>query len=551
MKVARLIGGAGTGKTTELLRIMENALQTLKDPTLLGFASFTRAARAEAVSRACAAWGVSEELLSGKGWFRTVHSTVLRCLGSEADKIISDKKQDLEWISNIFGIKLSTEIDDMNGSTRYLGDRTIASSLSIWSRARVSLEPVDSLVRRYRRIDDSVPDYAKVVSVAERYETAKRLDGRMDFEDSLLRFAGVRVSPRSGVSLCTPLGAVPAVSAWLFDEQQDASPIVDLVCKRLVEAPTVKWCYVVGDPFQSIYGFAGSSSKCFMAWPAEKERIMPKSYRCPKPILALGEKCLADVDGYFDRGIAPADHDGKVTEINGIESIADIVKPDEDWLLIARTNYHARRIAAALNASRKPFRWTNTGHDDTTDRAIGLTALWALENGESITGHEWRAAMNLLPQKGSDGETYLIRGTRSQWNAKPEYVEKWDRIFPEDMPEVGATELLVNRLRSGEWVKLVDRGSQWREMVKRHGVKLASDPRVRIGTIHSAKGAEAENVVVLTASSKIIADSASTDKEILDEERRLAYVAVTRAKRNLFIATDGIYAKTPRMEMPI
>ena len=78
------------------------------------------------------------------------------------------------------------------------------------------------------------------------------------------------------------------MGAWLFDEQQDASPLLDAVCRRLVSAPSVRWCYVVGDPFQAIYGFAGSSAECFLGWPVAKERIMPKSYRCPKPILELG-----------------------------------------------------------------------------------------------------------------------------------------------------------------------------------------------------------------------------------------------------------------------
>jgi len=55
-KVARLVGGAGTGKTTEVIRVMEEAKSGLGgSPFAIGFTSFTRAARAEAVERAAAA----------------------------------------------------------------------------------------------------------------------------------------------------------------------------------------------------------------------------------------------------------------------------------------------------------------------------------------------------------------------------------------------------------------------------------------------------------------------------------------------------------------
>ena len=548
MKVARLIGGAGTGKTTELLKIMEQALEAIKDPTLLGFASFTRAARAEAVSRASVAWGVAPEILSIKGWFRTVHSTVLRCLGDEADDIVSDSKKDLEWLSNALGVRLSTDIDEAYGNMRYIGDETTSAALNCWSLARSTMMPVEPIVKRLFQVDDSVPNYDAVIRIAEKYETAKRLDGKMDFTDALMRFAGVSMTPTGVPRFGTPIGSLPEVSAWLFDEQQDASPLLDLVCKRLVSAPSVMWCYLVGDPFQSIYGFAGSSSRCFMSWKADKERIMPKSWRCPKRILDLGEQCLKKVAGYFDRKIAPADHDGKITGLNSIEDVVSLADPNQDWLMLARTNFQARRIAGVLHSYRKPFKWTSQP-DGLTNRGIGLSALYDLENGKPITGAAWLQAMELLPQRASDGGAYLVRGTRSRWRAEPERASEWDRIWPEDLAQVGATDKLAEALKSKRWVRLVDRGDEWRQMAVKHGAELACSPKIRVGTIHSSKGAEAENVAILTTTSGKISDGISVDKEIADEERRLAYVAVTRSKKNLFIIDDG-RASSPRMEIP-
>ena len=70
MQVARLIGGAGTGKTSELLNIMKAVMSEIgNDPSAIGFASFTRAARAEMVERAAAA----QKTNGGGGGFISQH----------------------------------------------------------------------------------------------------------------------------------------------------------------------------------------------------------------------------------------------------------------------------------------------------------------------------------------------------------------------------------------------------------------------------------------------------------------------------------------------
>lgn len=546
MQIARLIGGAGTGKTTELLNIMEAALKTIRDPTLLGFASFTRAARSEAVNRASDAWGLDPEILSKKGWFRTVHSTVLRCLGDAASDIIADSKKDLEWLSNALGVKLSTDVDDEYGRSKFIGDPVVAAALNCWSLSRVTMKPLSDVVWKARTMNESVPDLVTVVRIAERYESAKRLDNKMDFNDSLMRFGGITMTPGEGLSFTKPLGFLPEVHAWLFDEQQDASPLLDVVCKRLVTAPTVKWCYVVGDPFQSIYGFAGSSSACFMAWEASKERIMPKSWRCPKQILELGERCLRRMSrGYFDRGIAPADHQGSIREAT-IEDAATAAKPDEDWLFVARTNFQATRLAAALHSFGKPMRWVNQP-DGMSNRAIGLRGIYSLERNLPITGVEWKSVIELLPTQDKEGNKFLIRGTKAEWRRNPELPLRWDHIWPDELAQVGATDQLIEVIKNSLWGSLVDRGNEWRRMAVTWGPELASRPNIRVGTIHSVKGAEADNVAFLTTTSKTVeAGCEEPDKQ--DEEHRIAYVAVTRTRRNLLLIEEG-RTGTSRMEV--
>lgn len=541
-QIARLIGGAGTGKTTELLQIMEGALDHFGgDPLMLGFASFTRAARAEAVTRAAAAWEVSEDLLSNKGWFRTVHSTVYRCLGIQSGELLTNSKGDIEWISDALGVKVSTEIDE-TGNNKFVGDPVVAAALNCWSLAKATLSPLTEVVRAMRAIDDAIPEFGSVVRVSERYESAKRMEGRSDFSDILMRFAGIGMMPREGIFEKRPEGELPEVGAWLFDEQQDASPLLDAVCRRLITAPTVRWAYVVGDPFQAIYGFAGSSAKCFMSWEVGKERTMPKSWRCPKPIAELGEACLRRMHaGYFDRKIAPADHDGSVTRCQDITDVTSQLDPRDSWLLIARTNHQASRLMASLYETGKPARWTN-GQEGPTNKSLGMAALYALEQGKPISGRDWAKAVPLLPTNGkvageSKTEKMLTRGTKTKWK-NAEAADHWDVIFPDELEQVGATPELVGRLKNGSWVGLVDDAQGWRKQAERWGSELATDPKVRVGTIHSVKGAEADNVALLTTTSKRVFDGSAASPHQYDEECRIAYVGVTRARRSLTIIDE-------------
>jgi len=114
------------------------------------------------------------------------------------------------------------------------------------------------------------------------------------------------------------------------------------------------------------------------------------------------------------------------------------------------------------------------------------------------------------------------------------------------LPQIGGTPQLSKMIASGEWQTLVDYGGNFRKAAKKYGLERAMRPRIRTGTIHSVKGMEADNVVVLTTTSKRVAWSAMEEGQH-NEECRLAYVAVTRAKKRLVIVNEG-GRTTPRME---
>jgi ATP-dependent DNA helicase Rep len=73
-----------------------------------------------------------------------------------------------------------------------------------------------------------------------------------------------------------------------------------------------------------------------------------------------------------------------------------------------------------------------------------------------------------------------------------------------------------------------------REMLS-YGEKLLKDARVKLSTIHAAKGGEAENVLLILDNTKTIRESAEKNEDKADEENRVWYVGVTRTKQNLYV----------------
>lgn len=547
---ARVIGGAGTGKTTMMIDIMEKAMErpeVARNPYALGFSSFTRAARAEAASRAGVAWGVSPDDLAGAGWFRTAHSVAYRVLGVGNGEILSGSKEDDRWVSEAVGSDVAYSLDEDDGGVGvYTGDPVAAAALNYWSLARSVIRPLREIVEADQNPD--APPASEVIKRIEMYEQRKRLDHRIDFTDMLCRFVGVKNLPDVGPEFGEPDGMVPdTVVGWIFDEAQDASRLLDMACRRLLTGDAVKWAWCVGDPWQVLYSWAGASSEYFMSWDVGKnQKIMPKSYRCAAPILALGERCLRSLPDYWDRGIAPADHDGEVVESDNFEDDLSDLNPNEDTLVIARTNRNVGKIAAILDDIGMPFRRVKA-KSGAYNRDLGMGGLWRLQHGEGISGVQWGYILEMLPSKTTDGREWLARGSKSRWSKGLDSA--FDRVYPEDLPQLGATEHLIGAIKSGAWSGLPDGGTKWAAAAKQWGVEIVSNPKIRIGTIHSVKGQEADKVVMLTSVGRRIRESEENSPERFNEERRIEYVGVTRARKHLVIAHDP--REKYRMEIPL
>lgn len=544
---AQIIGGAGTGKTTELLRLMDMTMTKLvNDPMRIGFVSFTRAARREASIRAAEKFGLEADDLETKGWFRTLHSICYRVLRVSGDELITDTKDNRKWLEDAIGepVKASTGSKDQTFGDGFETSQEADKALALWGMARNRLEPLSVACKRASRLSDNTPDYGYCAHIVKRYEAAKAKDGRYDFTSILERVAGYR-HHIDGVERVTPEGDMPAIPVWFFDEQQDTSALLDAVCKRLV-IPS-QWVYLVGDPFQSVYGFAGSDAAHFMNWPIVegKRRILSKSYRVPRKHWRLAESIIKPNRDWFDRGIEPADRDGSIDRISARDDLASVVDPTQEWLVLARTNYLASTLSAQLDRAGIPWRPTRgRGGYDAPKKMSGIMALYELQRNGVIDGERWATVLDLIPST-FDGQQLLTRGTKKRFESSEEQ-EYYAFATRETLVEMGATRTLLDMIDNGSWTQLVPDGAKISEAAKRYGIEAVVDPKIRVGTIHSVKGTEADNTYLLTTVTKPTV-LAMEDREGMEEERRLWYVGTTRAREKLVIADDH---RQRRFEIP-
>lgn len=550
---ARLIGGAGTGKTTELLGLMQQVIAAGVGGDQIGFCSFTVAARAEAAGRAAAILGCRPTDLTQRGWYRTIHSIAYQCVGAEKKQMIADDAAGAAWMEKSLGEKI-TPLDGELDDTKPEAASGAAVALAVWDVARNRLEPFAAAWHRLQSrggIGNGSWGFEASLKFVIRYEEAKRADGMMDFTDLLGAFAGWAWEPAGEPNgFAEPRGYCPNLKVWFLDEAQDVTPLSWSCFQRLTKQPAVQWVYLSGDPFQAIYDWAGADHHILLNAECEKTKTMPRSYRCPPAVLAAGERCIAACADYFPRGIAPRDGGdaGFVAEdnMNGVDDILGAANErGYSVLLLARCNFQLTGYAAKLNESGIP--WMPTRGAGGWNRPVqfrAFAALHRLELGGVVFGAQWPDVMEVLATCG-DHEPGLRRGIKTKFD---EGKFAGMNLPLAELGQWGATDPLLTAVAAGTWPALLkDRYREWasryRDGVNRHGQEVVDAPRVRCGTIHSVKGAEADIVCISSGGTKNITQAGADDQEAADAERRLAYVAHTRARVGTYVLRDYAAAR--------
>ncbi len=226
---------------------------------------------------------------------------------------------------------------------------------------------------------------------------------------------------------------------------------------------------VSGDDDQNVYAWAGASSTALLDFTGEKE-VIAQSHRLPRAVWQVATEVASGIGRRYQKDFLPTDREGSVEWIARADEI-DLEK--DTWLLLARTRRQ-------------------------------LTELVAVARDQGVI--------------------YAL-GDRS--SADPEHVAQ---IIEYERFRAGDPNLPLwhDALAS---IPLETR-EYYLSCLRRDKRALSDPPRIRVTTIHGAKGLEAQHVVLLTDLNARILRGAELDP---DAERRVLYVGVTRARESLYL----------------
>jgi len=492
MNIHKLFGPPGTGKTTSLLSIVQMKINDGLSPDQICFISFTRKAANEAKDRAMIKFNLQEEQLP---WFRTLHSLAFQQLGINKTEIMG--LGDYIKLCQILGLTITykTVADDGTFAGQTLGDRLFFAE----NMARAKMIPLKEYWESMPDEDVYWYDLERVQKTLEQY---KQTHNKVDFTDVIFLFI--------------ESGEAPPCECLIIDEAQDLSPLQWRMAEKLFTM--IPEIFIAGDDDQAIFRWAGADVDKLIQLPGNQD-ILGKSFRVPKEVQKIAMSIAERIQVRVKKEWEPRDADGAVEYVNDVNEI-DMSKGT--WLLLARNAYlldnyiqYCLREGLVFDCVREsPLK---------RDSFIAIRDWEHLRNGRQVPASSVKKIYDLMSVR--VGVTYGFKG---------KVEELPDRRLLDIVELKTKFGLCVNSSWDVALDKLTATEREYFLVALSRGEKFTDEPRIKISTIHGAKGGEAENVVIQTDVAQRTHREMQTQP---DDEHRVWYVAVTRAKEKLIIIT--------------
>lgn len=481
MKKTLVLGAPGTGKTTRLISITEDALDRGIAPHEIAFCSFTNAAADEARRRAMEKFKLDRKELP---YFRTLHSLAFRELNLAKKDVLGDDHL--------------KELADVTGELVSALDRPIEASqagasadplLTIDHFARTTLTSLREAWEANQTAGGDL-DWFRLLRFSEAYRIYRRDRELVDYTDMLQMYA-------------TEDRAQPTrVRVAILDEAQDMTLLQWMVADKAFCQADELW--VAADDDQSIHRWAGAAEDHLLALNDYEKEVLPLSYRLPQDVFDLSQEIIGRVTKRYRKNVRAADHEGSV---GFVASANDVDLSSGQWLMMARTRYQLQALEA--EARDQGVTYKMKGVSSVNPRHLkAIQAYEGLRAGKEVEGENALEAMRMMGRSARGVDEKKI------YNADALGLELGDVLWHDAL------------------VKMPLDDREYYLSCMRRGQRLQDEPRVRIDTFHGAKGQEADNVLMSTDMTKQVHQGYLDDP---NQEHRVFYVGATRARRNLHL----------------
>ena len=576
-----VLAGPGSGKTLVLTWRVRYLTEVCRiNPGEILVITFTRAAAREMKERYLRMTG-SESTAVSFGTFHAVFFQILKlAYGYRSENILREEEKYRFLKDAVFRQKL--EPDD---------EAELLSSISS-EISRVKNERPD--LQAYKATSCDSKSFRAIFN---EYDNRLRRSGKIDFDD-MLGYCYELLKERPDI-----LGAWQRKFRYiLVDEFQDINQLqYDIV--RMLAAPEDN-LFIVGDDDQSIYRFRGAKPQIMLHfeedYPAAKRVLLDTNYRCTGAIVEGAGRVIAnnkerfpkDIRAQKDRGPAILTHLFKNQE----EEYACVIDKIRLWrekggsygdiAVLFRTNTQPRKLVEELIAEGIPFRMRDSlpnlydhwivrdiftylrmskgslkrsdflqimnrpkryiGRECLESEEISWEALltwyddkpWVCERIEKLQ-KDLKLAGRLSPS----GALHYIRHIIGYEGYLKEYAEYRGRN-PEELSAIldELAELAKGFSTLADWEAHISRVRE--ELAKQAREREQNKDSVSLSTMHSSKGLEYRIVFIIDANEGITPHRRVIFEEDMEEERRLFYVAMTRAKELLYIfSVKKLYGK--------
>jgi DNA helicase-2/ATP-dependent DNA helicase PcrA len=591
-----IIAGAGTGKTRTLVYRVAHLIDQGVDPRSILLLTFTRRAAEEMLRRASLLIDGRCSQVAG-GTFHSFANLVLRSHGRHLDLAPSFTIMDRSDSEGVIQL-IRSDMGLNSKEKRFPRKQTVAEIFSMTHNKQTSL--ADLIELEYPHLVDVNFELAELFT---RYTEYKRTKSLLDYDDLLVKLRDL---------LANHGDVRQRLSEYyryiMVDEYQDTNHLQDEIVRLL--ASTHDNVAVVGDDAQSIYSFRGADFRNIMDFPKQFPGVriikLEENYRSTQPILNLTNEIIQRAkEGYEKRlftrksvGTRPKLVQAASEQMQSqfvcqkILELREEGVPLWDMAVLFRSSFHSFDLEIELARHNIPFvkrggfQFMETAHVKDL-----LAHMRILANPQDAIS--WNRVLLLLEGIGPGAcqkiIKWLLNGTNAverlrsypakgkiahglrtlaqvleeaaQAELPPEqaqylmqyYVPILKQNYPDDHPK---------RLRDMEHFQgMTERYRSLERLLSDMALEppndsiggvLAVDPDegpLVLSTIHSAKGLEFHSVFIIWALEGRFPSFYNTaSAEELEEERRLLYVAATRAKQNLFISyPTRVFDKSLRM----